>query len=309
MKKKISLSILMLLVVFSFTLPIAASNFPVTVVDDLGKEVEMEQEPQRIISMAPSITEMLFSIGLGDRIVGVTTYADYPKAATQKTKIGSVTEPNIEKIISLKPDLVLAAGINKKPTIKKLKKLGIKVGGFSPGTIKATVDVISKVGRLTGLDQNARQIAASMSVKVNEIKELVNSKLADDSRPKVFFEIWSDPLITAGKGTFVNDLIRIAGGENIGAKAQGSWPQYNMETLLIKNPDVYITTPHSAPSKVTVKSLRNRENYESINAIKNNRVSVINQDLVSRPSPRIIQGLKLFVKAIFPGLADEVEDI
>ena len=309
MKKKITLSILMLVMVFTFTLHISAAQYPVTVVDDLNEEVTMEEEPERIISLAPSITEMLYSIGLADKIVGVTTYADYPKAATEKTKIGSVTEPNIEKIVSLKPDLVIAAGINKKPTLKKIKDLGIKVAGFNPHSIKGTINSIVKVGRLTGSDQKARQIAAKMRVQVDEIKDLVDKKLKNKPRPKVFYEIWSDPITTAGKGTFINDIIRTSGGENIGAKAKGPWPTYSLEKLLVENPDIYISSPHSAPSSVTVESIKNRDNYGSLKAVKNDRIYIVNQNIVSRPSPRIIKGLKSFVKAIFPELAEEVEGI
>ena len=309
MKKKITLSILMLVMVFTFTLHISAAQYPLTVKDDLNKEVTMEAEPERIVSLAPSITEMLYSIGLADKIVGVTTYADYPKEATKKTKIGSVTEPNIEKIVSLKPDLVIAAGINKKPTLKKIKDLGIKVAGFNPHTIKETINVFVKVGRLTGNDQTARQVAAQMQVQVDEIKALVENKLQNNPRPKVFYEIWSDPLTTAGKGTFIHDIIKTAGGENIGAKAKGPWPTYNLEKLLVENPDVYISSHHSAPGNVTVKSVKNRDNFGSLKAVKNDRIYIVNQNIVSRPSPRIIKGLKSFVKAIFPELAEEINDI
>ncbi|ACL70647.1 ABC transporter substrate-binding protein [Halothermothrix orenii] len=286
-----------------------ADGFTVTVVDDLNREIRLEKKPERIISLSPNITEILFALGLDEEIVGVTTYADYPEAALEKEKIGTIVEPNIEKIISLKPDLVFAAGINKLETVFTLKKLGIKVAGFNPTRVNDIFVTIKKIGKLTGKSKEARAMVTSMYIEMAEIQELVDAALKDRPRPRVFYEIWSDPLYTAGKNTFIDDVINLAGGVNIGAKAPGKWPQFNLEQLLIENPDVYISSLHSAPGKVTVEKIKKRTGYSSLKAVKNNRVYIVDQNLVSRPSPRIIKGLKEFVKALFPELRDKINDM
>lgn len=297
-----------ILSVLSFQ-PAGAADFPVELGDDLGGTIRMDKKPERIISMAPSITEMLYSFGLGDRIVGVSTYANYPKKATEKEKIGNVTDPNVEKIVSLKPDLVLAAAVNKMEYIDKLKSLGIPVAGFAPSSISETISVMNKVGRLTGEQFIAKKLTEKMVEQVAEIEELVAEKLKDNKRPGVFYEIWHDPLMTAGKGTFIDNLIKIAGGRNIGGLAKGSWPQYSLEKLLLENPEVYISSHHSDAHTFTVEGLKERPNYSTLKSVQNDRIHFIKQDVMTRPSPRIIIGLKELAKTIWPDLEDEIDRI
>ena len=269
----------------------------------------MEEKPEKIISLSPSNTEMLYSLGLGNRVVGVTTYANYPAEATQNEKIGSVTEPNIEKIVALEPDLVIASAVNKKEQVNKLKELGIKVAGFAPSNIEETIITIKKVGKLTGENFIAKKITEKMSKQLNDIEKLVSEKVKNNEKPKVFYEIWHNPLMTAGEGTFIDDLIENAGGKNLGAMAKGSWPQFNMEKLILENPDVYISSHHSDAHTFTVEGLKERPNYNALNAVKNDRIYFVKQDIMTRPSPRIIIGLKELVAAIWPDLEDEVNNI
>ncbi|MFW6266511.1 MAG: ABC transporter substrate-binding protein [Halanaerobiales bacterium] len=285
------------------------ASFPVEVEDDLGQNITLEEKPEKIITMAPSMTEMVFAIGLGDKVVGVTDYADYPEEALEKDKIGDVTEPSIETIVAMEPDLVLAAGVNKKETIEKLQDLDITVAGFDPSNLKETIEVINKVGELTGERVQASETAAEMSREMNEIENLVEEKLEEKERPTVFYEIWNDPLTTASEGTFIHDLIVIAGGENIGAEAEGSYPQYSLEKLLEKDPEVFISSEHSASEEVSAESIKDRNNFSALQAVQNDRVYVVDQDIVSRPSPRLVDGLKAFTAAIFPELKEELEDI
>lgn len=311
MKSKISIIIILLvgvLIAFSGQ-GIQAEDFPVTIEDDLGEKIELNEKPEKIISLAPSMTEMLYSLGLGDRVVGVSSYADYPEEATQNQKIGSVTDPNVEKIVSLKPDLVLAAAINKMEYVEKLKSLDIKVAGFNPTSIEETVNTMNKVGKITGEEYLAKELTKKMNNQLTEIEELVAEKLKDNDRPDVFYEIWHDPLTTAGEGTFIDDLIQTAGGRNLGALAEGSWPQFDMETMLVENPEVYISSQHSDAHTFTKEGLKERPNYSALNAVKNDRIYFIEQNLVTRPSPRIILGLKDLVKSIWPDLKDQVEGI
>ena len=178
-KKKISIIAILLigvLVVFSGQ-GVKAVDFPITIEDDLGEKVELNKKPKRIISLAPSMTEMLYSLGLGNRVVGVSNYADYPQEAAQNEKIGSITDPNVEKIVSLKPDLVLAASVNKLEYVEKLRSLDIKVAGFNPNTIEETINTMNKVGKLTGEEYLAKELTEKMKTQLKEIEKTVAKKI------------------------------------------------------------------------------------------------------------------------------------
>ncbi len=306
MCKKIFILSIILTFIFS---SIVFAGFPVSVRDDLGQLITLTEEPERIISLNPASTELLFALDLGEKIVGVTTYANYPPEAVNKEKIGTVTEPNIEKIVSLEPDLIFTSSVNKIESVERLSELGCNVVGFDAKSVNGAIEMIKTAGELTGKEDKARELVTDMYIQLYEIKELVDEKLKDSSRPKVFYEIWNEPLYTAGANTFINDIIEIAGGINIGVQARGQWPQFSLEKLLLENPDVYISSPHSAPHQVTVESIKERDNYQNIKAVQNERIYVIDQDVISRPSPRIVEGLKLVTKAIFPDLAGEIDNI
>jgi iron complex transport system substrate-binding protein len=300
---------IILLSVLSITTGVIAQDYPITITDNLGEKIIMEEKPQKIISISPNITEVLFAVGAGENVIGVTTFADYPKEATKLEKIGTITEPNIEKIITMNPDLVVASSANKMETIDRLKELNIKVAGFSSDSINMAIENIKKIGILTGNEEKADKIVAKMYIQIAEIKDLVDKKLKNQDRPKVFYELWSDPLYTAGIDNFIDDLIYTAGGFNIGRLAETQWPQFSLEKLLVEDPEVYISTPHSAQMKVSVESIKKRERFQSITAIKNDRIYVIDEDILNRPSPRLVTGLSLLTKAIWPDLTEEVNSI
>lgn len=308
-KRKVLIPLLVLITLLVISSLGVAQEYPLTVVDDLEQEILMKEKPDKIISISPNMTEVLFAIGAGEKVIGVTTFANYPEEATKIDKIGTITEPNIEKIISMEPDLVIASSVNKKETVERLRELGVNVAGFNANSVNKAIEIIKKISRLTGYQENGESITADMYIKISEIRNLVDEKLKSNERPKVFYEIWSDPLFTAGGNNFIDDLIHMAGGFNIGRLADGPWPQYNLEKLLIEDPDVYISTPHSAEMKVSKEQIKKRERFQSISAIKNDRVYIIHQDILNRPSPRLVQGLGLLTKAIFPDLTEEVNSI
>ena len=286
-----------------------AQEFPVTITDGLGEKVVIEEKPAKIISISPQTTENLFAVGAGEQVIGVTTYADYPKEATKVDKIGTITEPNIEKIVAMEPDLVIAASVNKMETIERLKELNIKVAGFKASNVNTAIENIKKIGKITGNQDIAEQVTADMYIKISEMKNLIDKKLANNNRPRVFYELWSDPLYTAGIDNFIDDLIHMAGGFNIGRLAETQWPQFSLEKLLVEDPEVYISTPHSAEMQVSKESIKNRKRFKNITAIKNDRVYIIDQNIINRASPRLLIGLSQLTKAIWPDLEDEVNEI
>lgn len=273
--------------------------FPITLTDQMGREVTIEKLPERIISLAPSNTEILFTLGLEDRIVGVTDFCDYPEAAKSKEKIGGFSEPNIEKIISLQPDLILATSMHQK-AVEELEKLNVPSVVLDPKDFEDVFTSIEIIGKATGVDDKAAAVVGDLKARVKDIDDKV-AKLTADERPKVYYEIWPSPITTAGPGTFVNDIIQRAGGENIAKDAKKAYPQYSQEMIVAKNPDIIIFSHHGS-SNQSAEDILNRQGWESIEAIKNNKVFYLEENLVQRATPRLVDGLEQLAEMMHPEL-------
>lgn len=274
-------------------------EFPITIDDQMNRKVAIQKKPMRIISLAPSNTEILFALGLGDKVVGVTNYCDYPEEAKSKEKIGGYADPNMEKIISLKPDLVLATDIHQKP-VEQLEKLNIPVIVLTPKSIQEMLDSIEIIGQATGKAREAEKLVSDLKDRIKVIEDKV-AGINKEERPKVYYEVWPDPLTTTGPGTFVNDIIEKAGGQNIAADASNAFPQYSQESVISKNPDIIIFSHHGT-SKQTAEAILKRPGWGNINAIKNKKVFYVDENIVQRATPRLIDGLEQFSKIIHPEL-------
>ncbi|WMM25784.1 cobalamin-binding protein [Tissierella sp. MB52-C2] len=275
------------------------SSFPVEIEDSFGNKVTIEEEPTKIVSLAPNNTEVLFALGLGDKVIGVTSYCDYPEEAKTKEIVGDFNGNNLEKIVELAPDLVLIYGAGNEEDNKILKDAGIKILGFMPETIDAVMNDIEIVGKATGKDKEATKLIDVMNNK----KEEILNKVKGQESVKVFYEIWHDPLMAAGKGSYIDELITLAGGENIAEDADGTYPQYDLEQLVERNPEVYLTS--SDTEDKTIESIKSRPGYENISAITNDRIYIFEgneSNIMSRPGPRIIEALELVAKSIYPEL-------
>ncbi|WP_425448571.1 ABC transporter substrate-binding protein [Dethiothermospora halolimnae] len=270
-------------------------HYPLTVKDGFDNEVTFEKAPKRIVSLAPNNTEILFALGLGNRVVGVSKYSDYPEAAKDKETVGSYNSMNIEKIIELSPDLVVQYGEGKENINKQLKAAGIKILNYEPESIKEVMSTIESIGQVTNTMKKAKEITVVMQAKMDYIA----SEVKDAKKPKVFYEVWGDPLKTAGPGSFIDEIITLAGGENIAGDASGSYADYSVEKLVEKNPDIYIA-PNS-PGK-TVESIKNNEQYKTLNAVKNDKIYLVDQNIISRAGPRIVDVLEMIAKKIHPEL-------
>lgn len=268
--------------------------YPLEVEDDFGNKVTIENEPQRIVSLAPSHTEILFAIGLGERVVGVSNFCDYPEEAKNKEKVGDSFNVNVEKIIELSPDLVIQYGQGKEEVNKRLEEAGIKVLSYEPESIEDVINLIDELGKITNSQRAAKMTIVDMMTK----RDFILSRVAGKERVKVFYEVWDQPLMAAGPGSFIDELINLAGGENIAKDAQGKYPQFDLEQLIERNPDVYLTAKDREDK--TVDSIKARDGYENINAIKNDRVYILDPNIISRPGPRIVDGLELIARKIHP---------
>ncbi len=280
--------------------PEGAVPKPVSVVDDAGRTVEIAKMPPRIVSLAPSNTEILFALGLGDRVVGVTDFCDYPEEAKAIEQVGTYFEPNIEKIFSLSPDLVLAIADLPEDIIAKLEELGIPAPILNPSDLEGILADIQLVGKATGAEKEAEALVAEMRGRIAVVTEKASEV---KERPKVFCEIDatdpSKPWAT-GPGSFMDAMIRLSGGANVAADAESPWVQLSAEEIIAKDPEIIIL----ADSKygVTAESVRERPGWEVITAVKEGAIFNIDDDLISRPGPRIVDGLEAVAKIIHPEL-------
>lgn len=307
MKNSIIIFLLLMILIFSGAIFAQAQSYPLAYTDSLDREILIEEKPKKIISLAPAVTEILYALGLENEIIGVSSACDYPQEALAKEKIGRIDEPNIEKIVALEPDLVIAESVTKIEKIKRLNQLGIKIIGFNPGSINDTIKMIADISYLTGTQKVGTAITTELAKDYQELQKLVSKKLKNNDRPRVFYQIWAEPLYTAGEGTFIDSLIHEAGGYNIARETEGSWPTYSAESLIAADPEVYISSKHSTLGKSTKANLFGKEIFRNVSAFKNDRLYIVDQDLVNRPSPRIIEGYKEIIKAIFPDLKKEME--
>jgi len=267
-----------------------------TFIDEVGRTLEVNGPPQRIISVAPNVTEILFALGLEDRLVGVSVYCQYPPAALKKEKIGGYINPSLEKIVALRPNLVIGiAEGDLKTFVDKLAGLNVPVYITNPRDALEVLTSIQKIGEVTFAPEPARKISRSMEERVRGVQE----KVQGQPRPRVLHILDFNPLISAGKGTFVDDLIRLAGGRNVAETATGKYPRFSMEEVLVQDPEVILLASMKSQDPM-VKQRRWWERWKTISAVKQGRIYVLDSDLIHRPSPRMAEGLEQVAKAIHP---------
>ncbi|MBA7673526.1 Vitamin B12-binding protein [subsurface metagenome] len=270
---------------------------PGTFTDDLDREVSIEKVPQRIISLAPSNTEILFALGLADRVVGVTRYCNYPEEAKQKEQIGGFADPDPEKIIALKPDLILASGTLQKSLVIELEERGQTVFLLYPRTVKDILESFVRIGEITGSSATAQQLKERIEERIKTVEERVKD-IPEQERPTVFRVMGLDPPGTIGGESFQTDEYWIAGGKNIFADTDKNYFQLDLETLLKLDPDIIVICGEDEEeAKARVK---NQEGWGDLTAVKADRIVVISCDLICRPSPRIAQTIEQLAREFHP---------
>jgi iron complex transport system substrate-binding protein len=278
------------------TAPTAAA-FPVTIVDDGGTEVALLAEPQTIVSLTPSHTEILFALGLGDRVVGVTTFCDYPEEALAKEKVGSFVDIDLEKVVGLSPDLIFGTSLHSQGVAPALRERGLTVLLLEATNVETTLTEILTIGRATGRLAEAEALVLGIQARLDEVAAMVDHA---GRRPRVFWEL--DPMLyTAGKDSFVDGLITLAGGENVGTRLEGEWPQFNLEALIEADPEVIVLADHGfGASAETVKA---RPGWSGLAAVRDGRiVEVEDVNLVSRPGPRVAEAVEYIARQLHPEL-------
>lgn len=269
------------------------TKYPITLKDAAGREVTIAAEPKRIISVAPSNTELLFALGKGASLVGRSEFDDYPAEVSKIESIGGFFPPNYEKIVSLKPDLILLIGGSADARDKLTNEYKLNTFVVDPQNFNQLYDGIKQLGQILNAQEQAEKIVADMQQSVKEIQEKAAKAT---TKPVVFYEVWHDPLSTAGPDTFIDDMIKIAGGANAAAAAKERWPQFPVEQLVAANPDFIL-----AGSADAAKAAAERKGWESIKAVKEQKViGLPDQNLFVRPGPRLVEGLKWLAETIHP---------
>lgn len=265
------------------------TQFPIRIIDDMGHQIYVQKQPARIISLAPNMTEIVYAIGAGGRIVGVSDLCDYPPSVKKKPHVGDL-QLRTEMVLALKPDLVLAHAGLQRGQIEELRRLGVKVAGFSPENWQELLKVIQKTGDLTGATTGAYRVIKNMEAYRTQVTQRIKGK----PRVPVFVEVWNAPLMTAGPGTFLDQLITMAGGVNIAGKGHAAWSIFPQEIVLEKNPDVIILTCKNKSEVLT------RRGWNQISAIRSKRVYEVEPDIYSRPGPRLGEALEDLAALLHP---------
>jgi len=263
--------------------------------DGIGRTVAVAPEPRRIISLAPDLTETLFALGLGERVVGVTSYCDYPAEARAKEKVGDTINPDLERIIALKPDLVLVSTSSQLEKITgQLDRLAIPVYVTNPRSVSQVADSIRGLGEVTGARERGVELADDIGRRARAVAE----RVAGRPRPRVLYVLQTGPLITAGRGTFITDLIRLAGGDSIAAGEAADYPQFSRETVVARAPEVIIAPASHGSELISVEALR--RDFAATPAVRQGRIALVDPNLIDRPGPRIVEGLESVARALHP---------
>lgn len=290
-QKKITILIIMIIIFGWVTVPLCFEFR-----DSLGRKVTLQARPERIVSLAPSLTEILFFLGLGKKVVGVTQFSDYPPEANLKPKVGSYINLNVEKIISLSPDLVIGtADGNKSGIVDILAQAGIPVYIINPRNIRDVIKVIDIIGKVCGMPDKAHSLSKQLSGRV----EFVREKSMNRKSPLVFLQINLKPIMTVNRNTFHHDLIRVAGGINMAGDEPVTYPRISLEEVIRRKPEIIIISSMERGGRFE-KARMQWLKWTSIPAVKNKRVHNIESDLIDRPSPRIIKGLEAMSRIIHP---------
>ena len=263
--------------------------------DGIGRRVEIPTHPTRIISLAPNITETLYLLGAQDRLIGDTTECSWPEAAKHKPKIGDLLNPNYEVILAAKPDLIIASTAgNDESAVMRLASLGLPVYVAAPRTVEDIFQTVEDIGRITDCAAQGLKLTDQMKERLEKVK----SKIAGQKPIRAFFITWFDPLLTPGKNTFENDVLRLAGVASITADIPQYYPRYSLEQLLVKDPDVILTVEHEGDPLPDFKKV---PGWKDLRAVKENRVYFVSEFL-QHPSPLFVDGVEGLARQLHPEL-------
>lgn len=272
----------------------------ITITDAIGRRVSLDGAPARIVSLAPSVTESLFAIGAGPQVVGVTQFCTFPPEADALPEVGgfSADTISVEAIVDLTPDLVIAGSAGQEPVVAALEQLGIPALVFDPTSFEEVYASLEQLGYLTGNVAGADQVVAAMRARVAAVTAVVDQIPAAE-RPTVFWEVFDEPLMTAGPTTFIGQMIALAGATSIFADATEDYPQVSAEAIVERDPDV-ILGPSSHADKLSPELVAARPGWGELRAVRDGRVYLLDGDTTSRPGPRLADALEELARTLYP---------
>ncbi len=276
-------------------------DYPLTVVDDLGREITLEAEPQHIVSLAPANTEILFAVGAGDKVVGRTDFCNYPAEVEDIPSVGGFTADTIsvETIVSLGADLVIGSDLHMELE-DALNEAGIPLFVLRPRGLKGLYADIINVGLLTNNTFGASMVVSEMQSRIEAVESIVD-QVPPDERPTVFYEVWDDPLMTTGTETFIGTIIETAGGMPLFPELAEGYPMVTAEEVIARNPDVIMSAQTHAEA-MSLEAISSREGWENISAVQNGRIYLFDDDIISRPGPRVADAIEMVAQALYPDL-------
>jgi iron complex transport system substrate-binding protein len=275
-----------------------AGSYPLQITDSIGRQVTIPSQPQRIVSLAPSNTENLYFLGLGDRLVGDTSYCDYPEEAKKVAKVGGFKDPSLEKVIALQPDLVLATDIHQS-MLASMEGAGLKVVVINPETIDETFESMILIGKSAGIEGQARTLVTGLKDRVSAVSSKA-ANIPENQRPTVYYEIWNQPLMTIGKDSLISQIITLAGGINVTGDMSEPYPQISEEIIIARNPQVMINSYGMNSQLLTPEEIGARKGWQNVSFVKNKRIYTIESDLLTLAGPRIVNGIEQVYTCLYP---------
>jgi iron complex transport system substrate-binding protein len=265
--------------------------------DEVGRRVQIPQEVNRVVSLAPNLTEIVFALGDGNHLAGDTDYCDYPPEAVQKPHVGGLVNPNLEEIAALMPDLVLATkSINRRETVNALDHIGLPVYVTdAPHSVEEMIASVEHLGSALGMEKSASSVAADLRSRLSEL----DRRLAGAAPRRVLFVVWTDPLISIGRNTFIADALRHAGGRSV-VETKAEWPHVSLEEIVRLQPEVLVfASAHAGDAQRDINAIRVRPGWRNLDAIKQGNIVIVS-DAINRPAPRMVDAIELLARALHP---------
>lgn len=270
-----------------------------TVCDASGKLVKVKTNVSRIVSLAPNLTEMLFAMGLGDKVVGVSSASDFPPAVKNLPKVGQFTAVSVEKIVSLRPDIVIATmDGNSQTDVEKLRSLNVEVFCIFPNSVAGLLDSINQLGMVLSCKRQAEKLVQNMQLAIGSVSSKARTLAKSKPKPKVLIALDLNPLVSASGQTFLGELVELAGGNNVVGGSSIRYPRLNLESIVALAPEVILVTGHGC-EKALLKEVQEIKKWRGVPAVVNGRVYLLDPDLVTRPGPRIAGGLALIHERLY----------
>ncbi len=264
--------------------------------DEVGRRVRVPQEANRIVSLAPNLTEIVFALGEGNHLAGDTDYCDYPAEALRKPHVGGAVNPNLEVVVSLMPDLVLASkSINRRETVNALDHIGLPVYVTDPHSVEGMIASVEHIGNAMGVDKSSSVLAENLRARLAEL----DHRVSGTAPRRVLFVVWTDPLISVGRYTFIADALRRAGGRSV-VDTRVEWPHVSMEEMVKLQPEFLVfASAHTGDAQHDIETLRTLPGWRSLNAIQQGNIIVIS-DSINRPAPRMVDAIEQLARALHP---------